>query len=144
MSNSMAVISRSWSRSQAWRRVGVDPDAAGFEHLGFGRLRATGAAEYGSDARQQFLRSKWLGQIIVGTGIKARHAIRLGGPRGQHDHRGLTALAQLPQQLEAVQDGQHHVEEDEIEIAFERAGQAGLAIVYRINAEPLLRKVILH
>jgi hypothetical protein len=47
--------------------------------------------------------------------------------RGQHNDRDRTALADLAQDFEAVEHGEHHVQDDEIVGAFESARQAGAA-----------------
>jgi hypothetical protein len=56
----------------------------------------------------------------------------------------LAAFAKLPQNLEAIELRQHHIEKNEIEAAFERSRQSSRAIVYRFGVEPLLQEVVLH
>ena len=50
------------------------------------RLRRL-AAQHRADARQQFLRRKGLGQVVVGAAIQAGQLVALFGARGQHDDR---------------------------------------------------------
>ena len=58
------------------------------------------------------------------------------GARSQHHDRRLAVLADLAQDLEAVQRGQHHVEHDEVERALSEAQQALPSVAGRGDAEP--------
>ena len=99
-----------------------------------------GAAQHRADARQQFLGAERLGQIIVGAGVEPGHAVGLADARGQHDHRRGAALAKLSQHFEAIQHGQHHVEDDQVEAALEGARQAGASIVRGLDLKTVLRE----
>ena len=116
-------------------RGGVEADVAGFDDLRRRAFGMAGAAQHGAYARQQFLGTEGLGQIIVGAGVEARDAVVLADARGQHDDRRGDALAKLAQEFKSVQHGQHHIENDQVERAFERAREAGAAVVDGFHRE---------
>ena len=57
---------------------------------------------------------------------------------------GTASLAQLPQHFEAVQHGQHRVQDDQVVTAFQRARQAGAPVMRGIRPEIELAEVVPH
>jgi hypothetical protein len=76
---------------------------------------AAGAAEHSLDARHQLLQAERLDQVVVTPGREAPHLV-LGGVAGgeEHDGRAPALLAPAAAHLEAVEVGQHHVEDDKV------------------------------
>ena len=52
-----------------------------------GGRAASGTAQQGAHAGQEFLHGKGLGQIVIGAGIDAFHPLSPGAPCGQDQHR---------------------------------------------------------
>ncbi|MCY1542303.1 hypothetical protein D9M68_780460 [compost metagenome] len=75
------------------------------------------AAQHGADARQQLLRRKRLGDVVVGARVETLHLVRLVAARGEHQDRdrlGALVLAPLACQRSAALAGQHPVEQDDV------------------------------
>src|SRR6266540_2868363 len=81
-----------------------------------GRTRlAAGAPQHRADPRGQLLEAERLGDVVVAAEGQAADLVVGRVPGGQEHHGGTgTGVAQLPDDLEAVQVGQHHVEHHEI------------------------------
>ena len=92
-----------------------------------------GAAGHGVDPGQQLLRVEGLGEIVVRPGVEPRHPVGDGAAGGEHQRRHGDALRpQLPHHGEAVQLGQHHVQQ---QIVCEVPGvvQRGLPVAHHIR-----------
>ena len=66
------------------------------------------------DARHQLARGEGLGDIIVGAGLQAAHAILLLAARGQHDDRHIGGVGHAAQPAAHLDPGQaldHPVEQ---------------------------------
>ena len=66
--------------------LAVDDEVAAGNRPARGR-RALRAAHRGANPREQFLGAKWLGHVVVGTGVERPHLVAFGPARGQDDHR---------------------------------------------------------
>jgi len=67
-------------------------------------------------AREQLVEGERLREVVVGPGVETGHAILDSLASGQHQHRRPDVLgAKSPADLEAVEPGQHHVEDDHVE-----------------------------
>ncbi len=110
--NSFAESSTSVSPRQATPRGRVETQIADPQ---LGRaLRATAASER-PQPRQQLGEGEGLGQVVIGAAIEAGNAVAHGVAGGQHqDRRPDPGLAQSPADLEAVDAGQHQVEDDRV------------------------------
>ena len=76
---------------------------------------AAGAAEDCLDARDQLLEAERLDEVVVAAGREAPHLVFGGIPGGEEHHRRAPALlAPATADLEAVEVGQHHVEDHEV------------------------------
>src|SRR6266566_3739413 len=72
-------------------------------------------ANEGSEARQQLRERERLQQVVIRARVEAVDAIADRIARGEHQHRCPDALlAKLPAGREAVESGQHHVEDDRV------------------------------
>ena len=92
--------------------VGKDFDLAEGEDVG--GVDGPRTTKEGPDAGGQLLGHEGLGDVVVGAGLEPGHHV-VGVVAGRdHDHRHRTGPAELPAALEAVDAGQHQVDEDDI------------------------------
>lgn len=92
-------------------------------------------AGHRADSCQQLLWVKGLGEIVVRPSVQSRHLVGNGGAGGEHQHRGLHALAShLPQYAEAVQPREHDVQQDEVIRAGADIVQRGLPVRHPVCA----------
>ena len=71
----------------------------------------------GLDAGDQGLGAEWFGDVVVGSQFQADDGVRFLGFGGQHDdgeHRGLWSRSKAFTDFEAVDLGQHQIEDDQI------------------------------
>ena len=94
-------------------RGGGERQSAGLQEDG---ARNGSAASERAHASQQHVEGKRLHQIIVRAEIEAFDHVLIRVARGQHqDRRLVLAQAQTPRHFEAVDAGQHQVEQDYVE-----------------------------
>ena len=74
-------------------------------------LLVLGPTQEGPDPCEQLTQGKGLGQVIVGPRIQAATGRRLATGRSHQDRRAVTALAQPPADLQAVEAGHCDVED---------------------------------
>ena len=93
------------------------------------RLLSLGTAHDGLDTQHEFFHGERLGDIIVGTNLKAFEDIVLQGFGGQEDDGHLrTSGTDLLSQGEAVLLRHHHIEHADIELGLEEGLEACLAV----------------
>jgi hypothetical protein len=98
-----------------------------------------------SQAGKELSERERLRQVVVGACIQPSHAIGDGRPRGQHqDGCPMTALAQAPAHLEAVDVGQHPVEDDGVVRVFGSGPEGVRAGSVDVNRVALLLKPALQ
>ena len=72
----------------------------------------------GADPGEQFLEIERLAKVVVGAAVQPSHAVGHGISGREEEHRSLTlALAEPPQQAQAVRSGKPPVQQDEIPLA---------------------------
>src|SRR5207249_2671786 len=77
--------------------------------------RMGGAADQSLNAREQFGKREWLGQVIVATRLQAAHAIIDSSLRAEHNDRYADVLlAQLLHERKTVELWQHDVHDGNI------------------------------
>lgn len=103
---------------------------------------APGAADDGADAGEQLARGEGLGDVVVGAGLEAEDAVGLLVAGGQHEHGQVGARAQLPAHREAVEVGEHEVEEDGVVGGSQRLLQAGEAVVFAVDGDAVAGEVL--
>ena len=106
--------------------------------------RPAGPPEHGADAGQQLVRAERLGQVVVGAGVEPGDPVDLRGPGREHDDRDLALAADQAEQLEAVEAGHHHVEQDQVVPAAEGPGEAPAAVVGGLQADAAPGEELLH
>ena len=112
---------------------------------GGGGLRLGAAApQQGLDAGQQFRERKRLDQVVVGTVAQTTHAILDLVARREHQHRHVPGLAQRGQDAETVHAGQHHIQQDQVVLAFDRQVTAIDAVMGHIDHIATLAQALLQ
>ena len=107
-------------------------------------------AKQAGDARQQDGEVERLGQIVVGPRLEAaQHVVGVRAGGQQHHRHELARGAQPPHHLEAVEAGQHDVQQDDVEPT--RAGpgrdealQGHLAVLLHLGGEAFRLEVQLE
>ena len=103
------------------------------------------AAQQRSHARQQFGKGERLYQIVVGAQFEPSYPLVYGIAGGQNQHQRPSALlAQATENLPAIQPGEHHVENDQIELQFLREVQPIQSVCGDINDKSCLPKSLLQ
>ena len=75
------------------------------------------ATSQGTDTRFEFGQFKWLYEVIVGTEIKAAHAVFHRIQRGEDEHRHIDfPFARALQHLESIEPWQADIEYQQIEM----------------------------
>jgi hypothetical protein len=92
----------------------------------------------GAHARRQLAERKGLHDVVGGTEVESTHAILHLASRRQHDDRdpGID-LANLREHLEAVEAGQHDVEDDQVRGAGEEGAHGGRSVGGEFDYVPL-------
>ena len=108
-----------------------------------GRLESSwvalrGAAQLGSDPRQQLVEVERLGDVVVGAVVEALDHVLLLAQRGEHDHRDLGPVSSNRlEHLEAAATRQHHVEQHQIEVPGQRQCLAAVAVAGDLGRKAL-------
>ena len=101
------------------------------------------AANQGAKAGEQFFQLERLGQVVVGAEVEAANLVVDGAEGGQHQHMGLEAVAPpVLQESEAVNLGQHQVEDDGVVLGGAGLEIALLAVVGHIDGETLFLQTL--
>ena len=125
--------------------LAVDANHAGFavdlqpseaQHRLRRARRDPAAAQDRANARLQLARVEGLGEIVVGADLESDDAVRVLAARGQHQDRRLRAGADRATDLEAVDIGQHHVENDGVERGRFERGEPIAAAETALDDEP--------
>ena len=87
---------------------------------------------------------KWLGEIIVCTGIKTRYLVHDRISRGQHDDRHITLLADSSKHLQTVESRKHHIQHHEVEATGQSFVQPCSSIKYLLRLVSLVQQLQLH
>ena len=108
------------------------------------------AAEQAGEPRQQDGEVEGLGQVVVCPRLEpAQHVVVVRAGGQQHHRHELARRAQPPHHLEAVEAGQHDVEQDDVEPTGAGPGgdealQGHLAVLLHLGREPFRFQVQLQ
>jgi len=98
------------------------------------RARLGDAALQRADAGEQNSEGEGLGHIIVGASVEAFDDVGNGVAGGEHqDGNVLLDFAETLSDLNAVESGQHDIEEYEVELVVFGEGDGGEAVVGQAN-----------
>ena len=92
----------------------VDHDVAGAQGLRLALLLGRDAAQEGLDARGKLAHGEGLGDVVVRAELQAEDLVHLVSPCGEHDDRDVAGHAvalEAPADLQAVDAGQHDVQQ---------------------------------
>ena len=109
-----------------------------------GRIEPAGAAQNGTNPRQQFIRIEWLGNVIIGAGFQSENAIVPVIAGSKEYNRLRNSFSQLLKECEAVHNRQHDIEDDQVMLALQGTRQAGLPIIRVIEPVTHLGEKLLH
>ena len=96
----------------------------------------------GFDARHQFAHGERLGQIIICAHFETHDAIYLIIAGGEHQNRCGHLLAQDARHFEAIQFGEHDVEQDEIGFELPGGIKRGASITDGFDGEAILFEIV--
>ena len=104
---------------------GIEDEVADGEH---GRALRRPSPEERPHAREELVEGERLREVVVGAGVQARDAVLDAVPRREHeDRRPPVRRAQAPADLEPVDVGEHHVEQDHVVVVLGAEPRAVLA-----------------
>ena len=90
-------------------------------------------------AGQQLGERERLGEVVVAAGLQAVHAVVDAVPRAEEQHRrGDGGVAERGDQAEAVEAGQHHVDDGRVVAARARQLETGHAVLGDVDGKALL------
>ena len=104
-----------------------------------GRIEPAGAAQNGTNPRQQFIRIEWLGNVIIGAGFQSENAVVPVIASSKEYNRLRNSFS-----CEAVHNRQHDIEDDQVMLALQGTRQAGLPIIRVIEPVTHLGEKLLH
>src|SRR5690606_18562580 len=90
------------------QRAAIDDQFAEGEPIGVGGLQPS---EHGPDAGVEHSRLDRLDHVVVGAGFQTDDDVQVVAPGGEQDDRKLVHLAYPAAHLDAVDAGEHHVED---------------------------------
>ena len=100
-------------------------------HCGHGFSRTP--ANEGADAGEEFILLKGLHEIIIGTGVKAAHAVLGGITCGEHHHGRAFLFAQLREHRPAIETWEHQVEHNGVVINVDGLEQSVVAVLSGVH-----------
>ena len=114
------------------------PDPHPVGRLALAHLRAT---QNRSQARQQFPRVEWLGQIVIRPDFNPHDAVHVVAARGEHDDGNIGKGAHAAAHLQPVDPRQHHVENDGVVPTAALGLQSAFPIVAAIDLVPVRTQI---
>ena len=133
MSNSKVVSSTGLPCEKTSREPGSSATPLTSRRLEGWRGARLVAAQDGADARRQFARVEGLGEVVVGAQFEADDAVDILAAGGEHHDRNFALLAQAAEDFEAVDAGQHDVEDHQAKVAAQGRFQAAPAFVFALD-----------
>ena len=111
------------------QHLGARPEGVGADREGrvVGQLEL---AQLRAQARQQHAEPEGLGDVVVGAAVETEDGVGVGIVRGQHDDRGLDALAaHQPAEVAAVGVRQADIQQDDLEMVILDDLERALAVL---------------
>ena len=103
----------------------------------FGGRLTCRAPHQGAQPGRNFINLKWLGHVVVSSGIQA---LDLLGPavarRQNQDGRRAARTTPAPQDLDSGQPRQSKIEHNRVKLLLQRKGQTLLAVLYMLDDKP--------
>ena len=87
------------------------------------------AAQYGFDARHQFLGIKRFHNVIVCAEFQAEDFVKNFSFGGKHNNRDIGFSADFPADLIAVDSGQHQIQKDQIRHILFKGSQSFFSVI---------------
>jgi hypothetical protein len=124
----MAVSSTGWSSTLTVRAPVSMRTCAGRTEFRPPGWRGLDAPQGGFDACHQFTRAEGFGDVIVRADGQADDFVGFFGAGGQQDDIHVRFAAQAGEQFDAVEAGQHDIEQDQVWFEGARSFQARFAV----------------
>ena len=103
-----------------------------------GLRRLLGASQKSLHPRQQFLKRKWLNEVVIRAGLQSRHAISNFPPAAQDQHASSRpGLPQFSQERKTIHARQVPVQNNTVVTDFGRQFQALFPVFCQIHGEVL-------
>ncbi len=103
--------------------------------------RRRGATQHIFHARHHFARAERFDDVIVRAEFQTQHAIHLIAARGQHNDRHRALRAQTFEHFQAIEFGQHQIEDNQIGRVRIKRGERGVTIICRVHTEAVACEV---
>jgi len=100
--------------------------------------RLSGPTEQRTHAGDKLAGREGLREVIVGTELEPNYLVELGIARREHQDGHIALLPDAAAHLEAVEIGQHDVEEHDVRPALMERLEAAFAVLSRENLEAFL------
>ncbi len=100
-------------------RIELNSRVAKGDHIdgrGLCRCRFGAASQHGANAGSKLQRIEWLGEIVIRAEVEPFDFVAIIVESGQYDDWHIGALADAPADSAAVEAGEHHVEDDGINL----------------------------
>ena len=111
--------------------------------VALGHGRRAGAAQDRLHPSNQLARAEWLGDVVVRADAETDDHVCLVPLGGHHDDRDVALGADPVADLQAVDAGQHQVEEDELGTGGRKPAQRLVTVACYLDGEPVLPQVAL-
>src|ERR1700677_2933317 len=120
-------------------RSGMQGDRPDGEFVGHAAARRAdaGPAQDRTNARHQLTRIEGLAQVVAGAEFQANDPVDIVAARREHQDRRLVGRSQFAQHVEAADARQHHVENQNFELAGLQYFQGVAAVVHALDLEVL-------
>ncbi len=112
----------------------MERQRANVQRVAIGRIECGATPQNRTHSQQQFSGAERLRQIVICAAFEAGNAIGLFALGSQHDDGHLGLGANHPQHLEAIDAGQHDIENDEVVGVFDCSAGALFTAVDAIEA----------
>jgi len=125
----------------------VDLDGANPQALRTGGRARPRSAQDGADARQELPRVERLGEVVVGPELEADDLVDVVALGGEHDDGDGRRSGRGPEpaaHLQAVDSGQHHVEQHHVEPAPAESGEAALPVARDRDVDVVPGEILGH
>ena len=101
-------------------------------------LVVVSAAQPRTDAGHQFLGFEGLGDVVIGSRLKAGDDVGGIGTSGQHNDRHIRDVPDGPAHVEAVHSGKHDVQQDQVGMVLLKLSQRLGSVAAEDDSEPLV------
>jgi hypothetical protein len=99
-------------------------------------------SQNGANSGKEFAWIEWLGQVVVRSNLEAQDSLDVFSTRGQDQDRNGRLRAQLPQNVQTTDAGQHKIEDDKRVFSGEGTLKPTRSVMYGFDRKPLGAKAL--